>query len=121
MSIEAFFSPKTILQLLHSTTLQDVLPKRQVITIRSSSSVSEALKVNFITIFINTKTLSHNRILSAPVQDGASGKYLGFVDMFHLLCFIMKNYTEEGDGNVEYNQLSEYTSMKILVKIVNNK
>jgi CBS domain-containing protein len=82
--------PKSIEQLLEETSIKTLIcesPSRPIVSIPATATISEAINV-----------LSKNNLLSVLVEDpaiDAKKKYLGFVDMFDILGYVIKTYTEE--------------------------
>jgi len=85
------FGNRSLEDLLERTNVLQVVPVSQdVVTLPPNTTVGQAIK-----------TLAAHRILSAPVEASPSDvsstrkRYLGFIDMFDLLAYTLKMYTED--------------------------
>eukprot|EP00027_Filamoeba_sp_ATCC50430_P008380 CAMPEP_0168559196 /NCGR_PEP_ID=MMETSP0413-20121227/10389_1 /TAXON_ID=136452 /ORGANISM="Filamoeba nolandi, Strain NC-AS-23-1" /LENGTH=224 /DNA_ID=CAMNT_0008590397 /DNA_START=18 /DNA_END=688 /DNA_ORIENTATION=- len=80
---------KQIEDLIGATTVAQVIPANQkIVTIPSTATVSEAIKI-----------LSEKKISSAPVevvgQEGQKRLFVGFIDMFDILKYVLSMYGED--------------------------
>jgi 5'-AMP-activated protein kinase regulatory gamma subunit len=64
---------------LHSVTLDSLASRHTVVSLLDNQTVEDAVK-----------TLSENRILSAPVKNHKTGEVIGLLDMLDLVSFVLK-------------------------------
>jgi len=83
-------------ELLEETRVCDVMNLRNngLISIPTEATVAEALEI-----------LSSNRVLSAPIGDKDINKWIGFVDTFDILCYVLERYTENREISAHGPQL----------------
>jgi len=78
------FSKATINDLMNELKNE----KKEIISIPSDSTVLYAVNILF-----------NNKILSAPVQDMVTKNYLGIIDMFDILRYLIKIYSTTGESD----------------------
>jgi len=91
--------------MLQSTTINDIVPQRKVYVCYDTDTLQDALK-----------TLSAYNILSLPVLESKTKKFLGFVDMLDIVSHVVHIHEEmpENDSEIDNYSMLRYKDVQFL-------